>query len=476
MKKSDSPGTTIVEYDLMLPAWEKIQTVLGGTESMRKAGRTYLPQHEKESDLAYKERLERCTLNNLTKLTLNSWVGRPFSEPVTLKDDVPTQITDLAENIDTLGSSLNVFARNWFKEGVSKAFAHVLVDMPRLDVPEGRVRSLQDDLREGVHPYWVYIAPENLFFAESQVVNGKERLLEVRFTESVSVRDGFAVETKQHVRRLYVAPEGVMVEIWEKTRVRGRESWVMTDSYLMEIDEIPLVTFYADRESFMYGKSPLEDLADLNIAHWQSTSDQRSILTVARFPILACSGGTDDTNKLVLSPFRWLYCPDAQGRFYYVEHSGAAIEAGVKDLEALELQMGEYGAEFLKKRPDRETAAARVLDTAESTSPLQDMVLRFQDAVETALQLTAKWMKLESGGSIKIKSDFAETPDSPSTLQTLVEARKVRDISREAFIRELKRYRILDEDFDIDEDRTALELELMSALPLPDLTDNANQQ
>ena len=367
-KDSKSPATTMDEYDAMLPAWTKIQTVLNGTEAMRDAGQGYLPQHEKEGDIVYEERLSRCTLMNMTKLVLNAWVGRPFSEPVALKEDVPSEIVSLAENIDTLGSHINVFTRNWFKEGVAKAYSHVLVDMPRLDKkPRGRTRSIADDRREGVRPYWVHIKPEQLFFADAVVINGKETLLEIRFNETISKRDGFMIVQEPQIRRLFLNEGKVTVEIWQERRTKGsgsKVSWLVVDMYDMEIDEIPLVTFYSDRESFMRGNSPVEDLVDLNIAHWQSTSDQRTILTVARFPILACSGGTDDSNKIILSPFKWLYTPDPQGKFYYVEHSGDAIDAGRQDLHDLESQMGEYGAEFLKKRPSRETATARVLDSA----------------------------------------------------------------------------------------------------------------
>ena len=461
-----SPATSCAQYDFMLPAWTKIQTVLDGTSALRDAGPEYLPQHDKESDDAYRERLAVTTLLNMTKMTLDSWVGRPFSAPVKLKDDVPAQIVDLAENIDTLGSSINVFARNWFREGMAKAFSHVLVDMPRLDT--SRVRTLEDDRIEGTRPYWIHIKPEQLFFAESKVIGGEEVLLEVRFTEEVSQREGFAIHTFEQIRRMFINEEGtVSVEVYQETKdKRYKDRWQKVDEWDMEIDRIPLVTFYADRDTFLLGKSPLEDLADLNIAHWQSTSDQRAILTVARFPILACSGGTDETNKLVVGPNRWLYCPDPSGRFYYVEHSGAAIKAGGDDLTELARQMGEYGGEWLKKRPNRETATARALDTAEATSALQDATLRFQDALENVIRLTARWMGLR-GGSVEVFSDFSDPPAGGEQLRVLIEARKNRDISREAFLNELKRANVIEEDFDIEGDGAVLESELMDMFPMP---------
>lgn len=469
-KDNSTPLTTMEQYDFMAPAWEKIQTVLDGTRALRDAGQSYLPQHSKEADSVYRERLERAVLMNLTKITLDSWVGRPFSEPIELKEDVPPEIKDLSENIDTLGSHINVFARNVFREGLAKAYTHVLVDMPRLGSPEdGSPRTLADDRDEGVRPYWVHIKPEQLFFAESAIVDGNETLLEIRFLESITTREGFAIVTKEVVKQMVLTGGAVEVAVWEekKTGSSKKTEWVIIDQYMMEINQIPLVTFYADRDSFMLGKSPIEDLVDLNIAHWQSGSDQRAVLTVARFPMLAVSGGTDEDKSLVVGPNRWLYCPDPTGKFYYVEHTGKAIEAGLKDMLELTRQMGEYGAEFLKKRPGRETATARTLDSAEASSALQDVTLRFKDFMENCLALTAKWLDLENGGSINVNSDFGTAPISGEGLRILMEARTNRDISREAFVAELKRAKILDEDFDPDGDVLALEEEVMNMLPVP---------
>ena len=88
-------------------------------------------------------------------------------------------------------------------------------------------------------------------------------------------------------------------------------------------------------------------------------------------------------------------------------------------------------------------------------------MLRFQDSVENCLKLTAKWLNLEDGGSIKIKSNFSEAPGGGETLRTLTEARKNSDISREGFLRELKRHKVLEEDFDIEADSLLREEEAL---------------
>src|SRR5690606_23373074 len=142
------------------------------------------------------------------------------------------------------------------------------------------------------------------------------------------------------------------------------------------------------RTGLMECKPPLADLAHLNVEHWQSKSDQRNVLTVSRFPILAAAGVPAD-QKVTIGPNNFLTTDDVQGKWYYVEHTGAAIAAGQTDLESLEDQMATYGAEYMRKRPGDETATGRALDSAESSSYLAATVRDFQDCVELAMQYTA---------------------------------------------------------------------------------------
>lgn len=472
-KNPNDPSETSFSWDAMAPRWLKMETLLGGTEAMRKAGTRYLPQHEEESDPGYNERLFAATLFNLTELTLDSLVGRPFSDPVE-KVDMPEEVDRLMDDLDLQGNNLDVFTRNWFREGLAKAFAHVLVDFPRVATEEelGRPRTVADDQREGVRPYWVLVKPENVIFASSEIVDSREVLTHVRIHEVVTERVGFA-EVRREKIRVYDAgfelPDGTtvptQVTLYRKLEKPKRDEkgrkieWEVEDQWDLGITFIPLVTFYAHREGLMEGQPPLEDLADLNIAHWQSSSDQRATLTVARFPMLAASGAVD-ADRLRVGPRQWLNMPDPQGKFYYVEHQGAALDAGWSDLDKLVDQMCQYGAEFLKKRPDRETALARSLDSAEATSPLQDMTIRFIDAVNTALAFTAAWMKIESAGKVDMTTDFGPEESDQADHDQLKTARENRDISHATYLREIKRRGVLGDDFDQEKNDAELEEEM----------------
>lgn len=455
---SRDPSTPSMAYRTMAPKWSMINTVLGGTAAMRQAGTTYLPQHPHESSENYRDRLSTTVLYNVTELTLESLVGKPFSDPVGIVDNIP-ELKDekFEDDVDLQGNNLHHFCRQWFREGVAKSMAHILIDMPVINQFPGR--TLADDIAEKNRPYWTLIAPENIFFIEYSKVGGVMQPVHVRMWENTVERVGF---TEVLVRRIRVLEPGWWYTMREVIDPQTKKSkWVEDAGGETGLPYIPLVTFYTNSDGPMTGKPPIEDLCYLNIAHWQSSSDQRNILTVARFPMLAVSGAHDTPNNdvMVIGPRQLLATRAENGKFYYVEHEGKAIEAGAKDLESLEQSMASYGAEFLRKRPGGGTATARALDSAEATSPLQDMTLQFRDAVELALIITADWLDKKFTGSVKITTDFGPEEVKDADMRVLAEARRNRDISRDKFLKELHRRGALADDFSYEENVKELQSE-----------------
>ncbi len=462
-------STTSLAHQVMTPEWLKMSTVLAGTQAMR-GEPSMTPQHEHEAEASYSERVASNVLFNITDLTLRTWVGKPFAASIQYTEDFLPAMKEYTEDINLQGDNLDVFARGWFASGVSHALSHVLVDYPKVHFFPGR--TLQDDRDENVRPYAVQIRPEDMIFAESHRINGVETLTHLRIREMLSYRDGWEEVLQEQIKvmdlvTVYEGEDGnllpdpvtlVQVSIWVYDP--DKEDWAIQDQWYMDIDVIPLVTFYSDRTGFMTGKSPLLDLVDLNIRHWQSMSDQIAILTVTRFPMLACSGGDqedDGSNHLVVGPKEWLFASEPQARFYYVEAKGASIKAGEEDLLRLEERMKSYGAEFMKKSPDRQTASARNLDSSEATSPLQDVVYRFNDALTQVFWLMAHWENKTMVGKAFLPTDF--TSPEASTLQALGEAWKEGGLSTEYYLKELQRRSILDENFDFEKNKRQVKAE-----------------
>lgn len=451
-KDPNNPATTSAAYDRMAPKWDRIQTLLGGTDAMREAGQEYLPPHDQESTTNYNERLQTNTLFNMLELTLDALVGRPFSSDIQMGDDMSEDVKEMLDDVDLQGNNITVFGRAWFRESLAKGFSHVLIDMPKVEErPDGLQRTREDDLRENRRPYWVHVSPENILAMHAENVNGREHLTHVRILETVVERNGYAEVYKRRVRILEPGQYWVLEE--RKVSKKSKKvEWVIVDEGQTGLGVIPLVTFYANRSGLQESKPPLDDLSHLNVRHWQSTADQINVLTVARFPMLAVAGATDTTGSVMaIGPRQLLGTKDPTGRFYYVEHTGRAIAAGRQDLLDLEEMMASYGAEFLKRKPGNATATGRALDSAEATSALQDHVVRFQDSLNVAIDIMARWMGRDEAGVVTINTEFGKGQIEESETEALLEARKMGDLSREDFLNELKRHGVLSDDFNTRE-------------------------
>lgn len=454
-QKKPDPSAPSYAYRVMAPKWQMIDDLIGGTSTMRNAGQTYLPQHPAESNPGYANRLNSTILYNVIELTRDSLVGRVFKEELRINDDVPDQISTFTSNIDLQNNDVSNFCAGWFSDGVTKGFSHVLIDMPSISPDERVNRTLADDRKQNNRPFWSLVKPENLLFAYFEKQYGVDVCAEIRIMEMECHVDPVTLAEvwETHIRVIKI---GGIWEVWKNKnegKANRKPEWEITEQGTYDLPIIPLVTFYSGKkQDNMLAKPPLEDLAYMNVRHWQSTSDQINVLTVARFPMLAASGTQLEAGKgaITIGPRALLTMRDPNGRFYYVEHSGKAIAAGQTELDGLVDQMSAYGSEFLRRQIAGRTAFERAADGNEATSPLKRMAIDFKGAVEQALKITAMWVKIDPAlaGTVTINTNFTEESSESTGIEALSKARDRMDISRETFINEMKRRGEIDSTID----------------------------
>ena len=105
------------------------------------------------------------------------------------------------------------------------------------------------------------------------------------------------------------------------------------------------------------------------------------------------------------------------------------------------------------------------------------MTLVFKDALETALMVMSDWAGLGDGGpSVEMNVDFGLNDPDKKGWAAIENARKRREISREATINEMTRRGWLSDDYDQEADKILLEAEgkeLMDAMAKMDLDPTA---
>lgn len=438
----DDPGHAAAE---MAPRLEKFNALLDGTEGMREAGRKYLPQYSAETNKSYEVRRKRAVLFNYFARTVQSLAGRPFSRKLQLKDADP-KIEAMYNDIDFQGNNLHVFAQREFETALAKGICMFLIEYPRVNAA-----NAAEERRLNPRPYWVSVAPENLIAAYTAVnERGEEYITHARIQSEEVEQVGEWGE--REVKRITVyEPDLIRIYRAEERKVAGRVVYKLENSYINVLGYVPLMVFYAKREEPFVAKSILDDLADKNIEHWQSSSDQRHCLTVARFPMLGAKGvSAKEADGVKLGPTELLASENPAGEFYYIEHTGAALAAGRADLDEIKAEMATLALETIAPR-DRATATEINNDAAPGSSLLMRLALSFQDLLERALEVSGDWMKIapEKCGEIQLNTNFDLTGLDAKAMDALIAARNKGDIDAKTFLGELVRRGILSADLDI---------------------------
>lgn len=431
---------------------------------MRAAREQYLQRWPQEDQQSYDYRLQTSTLFNAFARTINNMASKPFSEPLKWTNIDPT-VEEWFDNIDMQGRNLHVFSQEVFREGLAKGLTHILIDYPKTTGPDGVLITNADIKVEGTRPYAVHVKPAAVLGWISDKVNGAEVLTQVRILENVTQPNGpFGTKVIEQVRLLTPGA-------WEIWRQNEREEWVLVEGGTTSLDYIPLVTFYTNRTGFMTATPPLGDLADLNVQHWNSSSDQYSILHTARVPILAITG-IDDTTKVVVGAKAALMLP-AGATAGWVEHTGAAISAGRESLKDLEEQMRTMGAELLVAKPGDMTATQSSIDTAQAQCQLGQMAEAFEDALDEMVDTMADYVGLGDQGDIDVFDDFAAAPIQGAAVQPFVVALTTLVtsdlLSKESAFAELARYGIISPDleWETEAEKISAAAPVLMGAPLP---------
>ncbi len=421
--------------------WEIVDALMGGTAAMRAAGKKYLPRWPSEDEGSYGLRLSTATLFPAYARTISVMVGKPFSKPVTIGEDIPPRVSALLEDVDMQGQNLHTMAADVFRECLAYGLAGILVDCP----PANGAFSVADEKRAGIRPYMVRVHAKNILGWKAAFQGGRQILTQLRLLEAVEEDNGpFATKTVEQVRVL----EPGAWATFRKIVVNGLETWALHEEGLTSLPEIPFVPFYGFRKAFMTGVPPMLDLGHANVEHWQSKSDQQTILHVARVPLLFAKGKSQE-DQITVGANSLVSFGGADADLRYVEHSGKAIEAGRVSLLDLEDRMRQIGAELLVIKSGDATEVQTIADNEMQMCDLQRITQSVETGLDSALDYMAQWIGEKQGGHVTIYRDFGAATLAEASADLLFRMKSVGSLSFETLLSEMKRRGIISPDIDI---------------------------
>jgi len=452
--------------------------LLGGTSSMREAGEEWLPRESQEDDDDYRKRLARSVLYNGYKRTIDFLAGKVFRKPLRLSPTAPDFYSPIADDIDLTGRNMHRFCWDLFKSGLSNGISFIFVDLhtngaPPRETVSGR-RIVTSAGSSSARPYWTMIDPSRIFrFVFGSI--GSPRLLRVHITfdEVVSGGEGghWAESTEQAIRVYYASgverSDGAVsdvcsYEVWRFLAERGEKArWVLTESHEMPpIKDIPLVPFYANYSGYMDAEPEFEDLAWLQWSHWYKRSDfDNTMHYSAGVPTLALPGFQDlEASGIAMGAMRTILTPSENSRPYWLEVSGNGLRLLKGDITELETRILLLGLQPLMSKPSSGqlvTATERLIDQENVDNQLEAYALSLKDTIDLAMEFSSRWMSRADWpgtSAIEMQDDYSFNPNSEVDKQFLLQMRGARDLSREGLLSIAKKFGIIPDEFDVDDD------------------------
>ena len=314
----ETVGTTSVLYNSMATKWPLIEDLWGGTMTMRRGERQWLPIEPKEEEQMYRNRLDRSILFNAFRATIDRLVSKPFSHAVTISEiSGPDKLLSIEDDVDGTGKNLTQFSRELFESGLKYGLSHTLIDFTRIS---DNVETKKDEDSIGTRPFFIHVEPTQLIFWDIQ----NDPITQVPTLNEIRIRELSIEKVGKFSDKLIETIRVFKKSAWEVwTFNTEAEEYQKTDGGDNSLGIIPLVTFYVRRTGPLTGTPPFEDLAWLNLAHWQSYSDQRNILRFARTGILFGAGFREDEfSGVAWGPNTFIKSTDPETKLTTVEYEG----------------------------------------------------------------------------------------------------------------------------------------------------------
>jgi len=479
MKAENSVNVPTEDYLTYMAHLSPVLSLLSGTRGMREAGEMLLPRSEGESEKGYAARLKRSFLKNYFRRTLQKMTGEVLSKKIVVNPQSSSKEIDLiVADVDQLGNDITRFSGPVLLSGIADGFTAVQVDYPDVkkvekdgilyyndeDGPDPGWKQFTAEVEQakGWRPYFIHIKSKNIIGGRAELVDGKIVIKQLRIKEySDEPAGSYGTKRAEHIRVL----EPGKWELYEEIKdAKGQKTWEVIKSGTTALNYIP-VHFYKTGEalSLLTNKPPLEDLADMNICHWQSSSDQRNILHYSRFAMwFGKMLPIDGTGKVKFGGNRLLLGKDPESDLKVVEHTGKAIEAGRNDLKDLEEGMAMYGLTFMMPKTGNITATSHAIDSSENDSSLKLWALQYQDFLKSCFETALDFMGAESEVIVEVNTDFKSFLEDVS-VQALLKGFEKGLFPRELVFDEYKRRGIIHSETDFVDVLAMIEDDLRSS-------------
>lgn len=411
-----------------LRLYTPIADCLAGEQRVKSKGTAYLPMPNDGSDdktkaVRYASYKQRAVFYNVTKRTIDGFVGQIFSRDPAVR--VPSQLDIVGTDADGAGVNLIQLSTAAARTVIGFGRAGVLTDYPPTEGPLTKAQVESGEIR----PVMTLYTPEVIINWRTKVRGAREilSLVVLEETYDASTTPFENIERKQW-RVLSLKDDKYTVEIYrEEFAAAGRpqQSFTPTDSSGNPFNEIPFVFIGAENNDSLIDAPPMYDIASLNLAHYRNSADYEESVFITGQPTPVFTGLTQDwvTNvlkdKIYLGARAAVSLPTgADAKLLQADPNSLPKEA----MEHKEKQMVALGAKVVEKRAVVRTASEANIDSTNESSVLATIAKN----VSAAFTQSLKWAARFSGADDKeitfaLNTDFDIAAMSPEARRQLLE-------------------------------------------------------
>lgn len=462
------------DYEKSFYKWQLVRHVCEGSQAVKHAkridgatatalgsepGTLYLPapnptDNSIENRERYRAYRERANFVNFTGHTKDALAGMVWRKEAMI--ELPPAMEGILYNANGKGESLESLMKRSLDEVVMTGREGILVDYPVMPDSVTLAESAN------VLPFLKLYHAETIINWQEEYINGECKYTCIVLKEEKQVyQDEFSFECKDQYRALMLNEQGYYIqrlynEDGELLGVENENGDFITDILILDgngapFDEIQFFFAGAMNNDARPDKSPLYDMAEINISHYRNSADYEESCFIVGQPTPVLTGLTqswiDDVFKgqIELGSRAAITLPEG-GSAMLLQASPNQMPS--EGMIMKQQQMIQIGAKIITDSGQAETAEAAKIRFAGQNSKLATIVSNLEEAFENALYSAMRFMGIEGEIELELNKEFYDKQVDPNLLMAKIQLFD-RGIIATSDVREhLKKMGELDEDRD----------------------------
>lgn len=397
---------SVLEY---VDEWQIIRDCVGGERVIKEKGDQYLRPLEEMDGGEYDAYLDRAVFFNMTGRTVNALTGIVFNRSPQVAG-VPKRLQKAFKYPTRTNISFEAFIKKVCRELVTLGRYGVLVDMP----PTATSNNV---------PYFVGFAAEHVLDWQEMVIDGKLVPVEIVVRELSESREAFGKARKNMtiIRRLvlewsndrddfiYVQyiyeGEGTTVDVEVLTPRR-----VVPTRNGVPLNRIPFEFLGAIDNTPDVDRSPIADIASLNIAHYRSYAQLEHSRFFTAMPVFYAQVPAGESERVyrVGSSVVWEVAPGEKPGI--LEFNGHGLNGLVEACVQKEDQISALGGRLMSNssRSTAESDNALKLKEGNERSILLNIVFSVSEGMTEMLRRWLWWAGVENveDAEVELNKEF----------------------------------------------------------------------